>query len=460
MNTDNQEQAQALELLELINSYSKEKTDEYESDFHLLNDYSKQEIDNAKCNFNLAADVSKIIEKSDKKQPYQINIFDYVGGIEEPSTSYFLKEILNYSNDGNYEIAKSFANAFLVPLGFNTSWIDKPNISCETYNIDILLDEEKKYAVVIENKLKGAVFQRNQLARYIATLRRNGYEENQIFLVILPDKKENYESHIHPSTWRLPPDWLKPNQERACRYYDGTLCRCDCNMPPIPECSQCKTDIKDRYAKHTIILYGELSNWLETKAIKLIPESESLLKSVAFQFADYLNGIYKNRLNDKLIMTIENFLREKLVDTNAPKIKQFYSVLEKLKELERLQVDLGRLRDSLSESVIHEWYNNLKPKWGKKVIEGDNNFKAYIHGVQCGCWPCDDGKPVWGFYDSDPTDEQKDIVEKVIERAKIDIPNIGEYKPYRGYIELAFTEEGDKICDAFYNAAKELDYLD
>lgn len=57
--------------------------------------------------------------------------------------------------------------------------VEAPMITAEKEHLDIAV-RDKHYAIIIENKLKDAVFQRNQLARYIARMKEHNYIENSI----------------------------------------------------------------------------------------------------------------------------------------------------------------------------------------------------------------------------------------------------------------------------------------
>lgn len=98
-----------------------------------------------------------------------------------------LERILSYNNNDGYVVLHSFCHQFLEVSGFDCNNISEPEIIAESNgHIDIRITEEGKYAIIIENKLKGADFQRNQLARYIKTIKEEGFKNEQIYIVILP----------------------------------------------------------------------------------------------------------------------------------------------------------------------------------------------------------------------------------------------------------------------------------
>ena len=124
---------------------------------------------------------------------FYINFID-VFNPKEPITSKMLERILSYNDKDEYVILRSFCDNFLGSCGFDSRNILEPEIIAERNgHIDIRITEEGKYAIIIENKLKGADFQRNQIARYIQTIKEEGFENDQIYIVILPNDSVKFE---------------------------------------------------------------------------------------------------------------------------------------------------------------------------------------------------------------------------------------------------------------------------
>lgn len=97
------------------------------------------------------------------------------------------------------------------------------------------------------------------------------------------------------------------------------------------------------------------------------------------------------------------------------------------------------------------------PKWGQWLkCENRKSFGINIQGVWCGCW-CDDGsgaKPYWGFQCDSPTQEQIEMVNRILEKVG------NKYaKPEPGWIAWYYTWHGDERCNDLYVAARELGYL-
>ena len=421
----------------------------------LLSDFEQQNQDCMEECLVLANEISNLISNSENKPKYQLNLLDEIG-VNEPMTSRIISIILKYRNKNNHVLCRSFIEHFLVPYGFDIKWFSTPEISAERDNIDICIQEKGKYAVIIENKLKGAVFQRNQLARYIAKMRKAGYSDDRIFIVILPNTVDRgFCNGIRKSVWRLPEDWEKPNQERRCADFDDVCCKCD-----VPEdfydekiCRGCDKKLKEIFSVRNITLSINFLAWLKDDCLNfnLVPEEEYVLRSAIVQFADFLDGIYNNRLNDKLLKEMEDFLREKLLKQGESKQEQWKKLEKTKKNADELTKGLESLMKEFKKECIEDWKRKLSDNW--KVQSDAESFWIDIDGVKCGCWNGD--CPYWGFKCDSPTSEQKEMVDKIISELK----KIETKKEEKGWIAWNYTFHGDERCEAFYQAAKDLGYL-
>lgn len=406
-----------------------------------------------KGNLSLAKKVDEIIENSDYKPNYQINIIDTLG-IVETQTSTLIAQILKYNYQNDNILCRSFIEKFLVPIGFNIEWYKKPIITAETDRIDVGIQEKKQYAIIIENKLKGAVFQRNQIARYIGKMRKAGYNDDRIFIVILPRHiaDEHFFDCINKSVWRLPPDWERPNQERLCKYHDAISCKCDFNIS-CDSCNNCEKDLRNKFNRHTIILDIKFVEWLENDCLALVPNKEIVLRSAIIQFADFLKGILNKRLNNKLIMAIVDFLKKEIIDPNASVTEQWNAIMKKIKDVKELENGIESLKTSFKQDLIEQWYKNLRQKWGNWLkYEDKKNFGIDINGVNCGCWVGD--KLYWGFQCNTPSEIQTNMVCSILKEAGMDLINQED-----SWISWDYTLHGDERCEVFYQAAKDLGYL-
>ena len=199
---------------------------------------------------------------------YATNILDILNPTE-PQVSKILCSFLSFTQNGKFCLWRSFTKKFLSRCGFDNKWINKPIFSSEENRIDILV-KEQSYAVIVENKIHDAVFQRNQLARYINVTKSLTNEDN-VFIVLLPKESYNgYIDDIYDSVWRLPCDWKVSNNERKCALRgDSTRCACDIeNLSEDKqkefECNDC-INFKEHYLNRTKVLDNTFLDWLDQK---------------------------------------------------------------------------------------------------------------------------------------------------------------------------------------------------
>lgn len=355
------------------------KTKDIQNKGNLVDSVEYRTLQTCQEGLRLSDGLMECEENSPNKPPFSINYLEYYDS-HEPVTSWIIRHIFAYSYSGRHPYFESFARAFLQEIGFNAEWIDSPVIEKdhEYKSIDILI-RDKQYAVIIENKLKGANFQLNQLARYIATMREEGYRDEQIFVVVLP-KRDIDNNDLCTSVWRLPKDWKFTSQSRKCRV-DPHTCWCDSeDYRPKVHCKKCES-LKELFECRTLFIHKEFSTWLfecvDNNTVGL-PEDELrkqyVLKSATLQFVDFLNAIYQTRENDKYKMDIQKFFSEQL--------KLYgHDIAEQLSLVECKKADVDELAsklDSFYWSKIEEYITNIENKYKIKLKHEDNN-KYYFH---------------------------------------------------------------------------------
>lgn len=417
----------------------------------------------------LSAQLQQVKENSPHKLPYIVNIFEHYDS-SEPITSWAIAEIIKYIYENNPILVKSFAERFLSDVGFDVSMIQVPVITAEIAHIDVLI-KEKNYAIIIENKLKGADYQRNQLARYIKRLKEEGYKNEQIYIVLLPRwcaSEIEYIDNVRPSVWCLPNDYKSNNEERRCRHSDDKLCWCDdskyvLNLEEQEHCKKCMKNYRELFESRTVVIHKELANWLINDCLNKIPPYEYILKSLIVQFADFLNMIYNNRDNKKLTEEMEKYLREQLLNTTDLAIDNWHKINQKIEEIDNLKKEMENLKISVSCDVIDEWYQQLKQEWPPELLkyEPRKSFGILIQDVWCGCWCGSDngGIPYWGFRTKENTDREKKqkMVDEILKEADM-LELLGNQNSK--WFRWCNTDNGVKQCNALYNAAKKLGYLD
>lgn len=408
-------------------------------------------------------------EKEEYKPLYDANFLE-LSKPYEPQTSKMIAKILQYKQNGDYILLKSFIRRFLCPIGFKEEWISNPIIESEKDHMDIrILDKDKKYAILVENKLKGAAFQRNQLGRYIAELEKFCKKGN-IYIIIIPGHiSGNFISNIPKSVWKFP-----QKKYIKCEIGSPPLCSCDkdttieCNKET--HCKKCK-DFSSPYNTNTIDISRNLPKWLSS-ATGLVEKKQSILISSMTLLANYIRILYKTNFSNNLIMDITNHLSKIL-------FKNGLTTEDKLSITSQRLLDTYVINEALAtmiKNLIDEWYYELKKIWNKIgpttndtgyciIIKKDEKDK----GLEIGFWNGEDNKdegykPYWGVHcikGNEPLEEQKTMVDNILTKYNID--SIATKKDINNGWIAWNNWDGNKqkineICSVFYEEAKKLNY--
>ena len=418
---------------------------------------ARQQEKTASC-LALTNYVSSLKAMPENQPPYQLNLLD-IGATDEPMTSQILSLILQYRHQGRFPLLESFFDRFLTRIGMSARDIRHARIAAEADHIDVrVLDDT--YALIIENKIKNAVYQRNQLGRYIERVHTKfGYPYDRIFIVLLPQFVEDkYVEGICKSAWCCPADWESSNADRACCVNDQYQCWCDEEGWNYTEeqrrhCSRCKTDFRDLFTGRTTVVGNDFADWLQDAAESL-PMKEIILKSALYQFSDYAKGLYQTKTNNNIIMQLTDQIEKTVlagIDSNCEKWKELN---ERIANLPDIQKAMQNMRLALSKDLIDEWYHELKDEWPDLRREVHKSFGMLIRGVWVGCWCGSDngGSPYWGFWcEGDGTEEQKAMVSAILVECDIAAPERS-----KNFIAWSSTLHGADRCRAFYRAAQKL----
>lgn len=408
----------------------------------------------------IASACSRLKMKPENRPLYQLNLLDLVP-TEEPHTSKFLAAAFNYTERDQYVIWASFVGTFLSRIGLDKSRIVRPVITAEVSHVDVrILDRD--YAVIIENKLMNAPFQRNQLGRYIEFTHSLGYRYEDIFVVIIPQYfNPKFVDSIRASVWKCPSDGLwNSNSTRHCSHFDHYQCWCDdknreLNPDEKTHCARCR-DFLHMFRNRTTVIHARLSDWLYGVE-QFIEPRQTILKSALHQFADFTKGLFDIRINDSLLMDIQKLIKETMLPAGTAAIEQWDILNEKSKELGEIQSAMAAMKIQLSKDLIDEWYRELKPEFECLNREVQKSFGININGVWVGCWCGSDngGAPYWGFYcENKGSMEQQQMVRQILEEC-----DIRSAKTSANFINYFNTRNGAERCRQFYNAAKRLGYL-
>ena len=250
-------------------------------------------------NCSLLTDFSKIYEEELSKIPFRTNLLNSFN-VNENAHSRLLISLLKYK-----PALCHFLN-FLTKkkLNFDISLIDKPILTVEKWRIDGLVQEEGKYAFIIENKIHNAVEQKEQIGRYIDVCKQLGYKLNQIYILYLTRYAEN-----------------KPTIQTWGNYKES--------------------DFAGRYIK---IAYKEdIIIWLE-EYLQVISERETIVKSAVIQYIDYLKHVFNSReIFKEMDNKLQDFLVKKLQLTDDNNVKNIDIITTKISEIDELQKHLKAL---------------------------------------------------------------------------------------------------------------------
>ena len=403
----------------------------------------------------LAGELRAFVGESVYKPAYNGGLLDVIGGAGETLMSRIIANILGYADSGGRLVwLESFVKRFVG----ERLVLKRPVITVETDRMDVAV-KDAGFAIVIENKLRNAVYQRNQPARYVARLKeRYGYDEKDIYFVVLPQLAD---AQARVSAWRLPPDWYKNNADRMCRV-GAHECWCDDRLRRLDAdeaawCAGCDRALGDRLKPHRVTLHDEFAEWLVSEGDAL-PAEQWPLRSCMQQFAYYLKGLYFTRNDMRMSMAINDFLRERMLSGGCAD-ENWRAIDDAIGDLDQLRSALNNLRMTVAKEYVGEWAKELDVSLhvdGKIVSFGLN-----IKGVWVGCWAGDNREynyqPYWGFFcHTVPTDEQYEMVRKIVARCEKEI----EVGRNRGFMCWDNTLHGAHRCREFYQAARQMGYLD
>lgn len=148
-----------------------------------------EDLESAKALLGLAENYRSKREEKLGELPFLYNVLEEVR-VNENAHTRLLMRLLKYT---------PALLSFLTWLkekytSFDPPKVDKPKITAEKHRIDGLIQEEEKYAIIIENKVCGAVEQEGQLGRYIDECEKLGYDQSDIYILYLFDIPGSYPS--------------------------------------------------------------------------------------------------------------------------------------------------------------------------------------------------------------------------------------------------------------------------
>lgn len=216
---------------------------------------------------------------------------------------------------------------------FDPPKVDKPNITAEKHRIDGLIQEEGKYAIIIENKVCGAVEQEGQLGRYIDKCRELRYAQSHIYILYLFDRLGNDPS---PQTW---------GEYKA----------------------------EDFGGRYLVLSYkDDIIPWLNTflAECEATDKKTQVLREGVAQYLDYLRLLFKidryTMMKSELTRFIEDELELDALFLHSPQ-EPIALLKDKLKSIDDLGAEVERLLK----------YYRIKA-WGKDTEQKNRSAKVFI----------------------------------------------------------------------------------
>ena len=272
----------------------------------------------------LAKEVSNIV---DKDRVYSANVF-FELGVNENAHSRILRMILQY-DDGSlsYPLFNSFLSIPKIKNVIGNLEYRNLKFANEEERIDLLIEGDNAFAIVVENKVCDAIDQDAQIERYIECVRNHDIDCSKIYVIYLTkdgSKEINNRS-------------LTPKAKEVLCY---TL---ETNGRFIP--------LNYKY---------DILPWLEMEmlSIKGNNENEQLLRSALVQYVDYLKEILGIK-NDKENEEIMDLLKEKL------NIRNIQDCINNLESLNVLVGKLNKLKDAIANDLGNKYIENSFNKFLK-----------------------------------------------------------------------------------------------
>ncbi len=232
---------------------------------------------------------------------------------------------------------------------FYINLIDNPKLTCEEAKIDLLIRENNKYAIIIENKACNAIDQSKQLKRYIDYCKSVlKYSDSQIYVLYLPKYRKN------------------PSQESIDNATLKTL---------------------EQNKKFAVVdFFDDIYDWLNDATN--IPNINEACKFALKQYKDYLYDFL-----DKGNLEIDKLLKDQLITegyiTNTDTVDISIENIHHIDELIKINSNLAtrninhmnefifsliRIRKELWENLLKSIGIQLKKEFQYKVYSGSHTL--------------------------------------------------------------------------------------
>ena len=289
--------------------------------------------------------INEYIARKEKELPYNINVIDELHA-NENAHSRILCKLLQYKDSSNkYRILEDLIQYISQLEGkekFANIKIASPKIDQEQERIDLWVrDKVTGYAIIFENKVKGAVDQDAQLARYIDKTNKQGFASEKTFVVYLPNDDHVPEEYA----WIL----------------DG---------------KNYKKDFNTRYAN--LSFRTHILPWLKDNILPNCIIKEELLISAVKQYIDHLEGLFLMRPSQKKMIMNNELLKQIGLRADlglAQQYKDFEKILNQLNDVKKILTDY---RQNEAELLMKKFI-----EYSKKIL-GDNDWETSKDNISSG----------------------------------------------------------------------------
>ncbi|MBP1641314.1 MAG: hypothetical protein H6Q17_2897 [Bacteroidetes bacterium] len=271
----------------------------------------------------------EIYRKEKDKLPYHINVIDLLHA-NENAHSRILMKLLQFNKHGQFEILQSFLDYFSFDLK-----IENPTITAEKDRIDLLVDD-KKFAVIIENKIHGATDQHEQIKRYIESVSTRHPKEHIYVLYLIRDEGKDVEAQ----------SWGEYKQSFAERF--------------------------------RIVSYrDDILPWLKDTVMPECRTKDVYLLSAIEQYIDHLDGLFNTRkIHTKMNEQLQNYIRKEIGLGESPE-KNHEPLKNAIKEFDNVRNQLQSLKDQTEKECWNKWKNRLSKDFPSYEIVDKINDKRF-----------------------------------------------------------------------------------
>lgn len=391
----------------------------------LENAMQRNEMETYDAISTLASEIASLINLTKQKTPYHINLLDLIRA-NENAHSRILGAFLRAQSGSSYEILDSFVKKFFAERF--TEEIVAPVFFNEKHRIDLLIAESGKYALIFENKIHNAVLQKNQLARYIEAMKKDGFSESQIYVIYLPPNEYN---EPNACCWKSP--------EGCCEHCDRQ------NIPP--ECQHLNS-YKEAFAERFAYLTfrNDILPWLKDDVLPNCKVKDTYLQSALMQYIDYLEGLFDLRITNHILnMEIKEYIRQTLNLSDNP--EQDYTTLKhKIEDVNKVLNQLSVLKDEIEAACWQKWREQLKLRYPEcRLIGGIGNVGVAlsIKGKECAILIAKEANTIYyGIRCENIDAEIKKFICPILE----DIGGFQENQWWYGWKYTSFENGYDRLC--------------